>query len=138
LATKRSNGFTLLEVLLAVVILGISLTVFLQAAGKGIAFVSDAQGYERSRTFLNRLDLEEPLDLENLEEGVERGTLDGDDDGTVRWTRTITIEGKEEDELYHIRSEVSWGRDILHEESVETLLHQPTAIQGGWVKEPVD
>jgi len=131
-------GFTLLEVLLAVLILGTTLTLFFSAANQGLDVVTDAWTYQKSRTFLQRLELEEPLDLDALEEGEDSGTLDGGEEGVIRWNRTIRLEGEEEDELFHIRTEVVWGRNREYQESVETFLHRPTAIKGGWIQEPAD
>ncbi len=131
-------GFTLLEVLLAVVILGTSLTIFFTAAHQGLDVVIDARAYQQARTFLQQLELEEPLDLEDLDEGEDRGTLDGGDQGTVQWKRIVTYEGEEEDELFHIRTEIVWGQQGEYSESVDTLLHKPTAMRGGWVQEPAD
>ncbi|MDA3874325.1 MAG: hypothetical protein PF795_10265 [Kiritimatiellae bacterium] len=36
-------------------------------------------------------------------------------------------------------TEITWGgNDQPRTESVETFIHQPTAIAGGWVQEPLD
>jgi len=134
----NKSGFTLLEVLLAVLILGTTLTLFFSAANQGLDVVMDAWNYQQARTFLQQLELEEPLDLEALDEGEDSGTLDGGDQGTVRWSRIVTYEGEEEDELFHIRTEVVWGREGEFRETVDTLIHRPSAIRGGWIQEPAD
>lgn len=134
----RRSGFTLIEVLLAVVLLGVSLTIFLDAANQSLAFIADARDYERARTYLHLVDLREPLDLENLEEGEERGSLNVDGRHRIAWSREITSVGHEEDKLFHIRTEVSWGENHTFRESLETYLHLPSAREGGWVQEPAD
>jgi prepilin-type N-terminal cleavage/methylation domain-containing protein len=134
--SSSKTAFTLIEVLLAVVLLGVSLTVFLNAASTSLAFIHEAQNYERARTYFHRLELLEPLDLEKLEEGRDRGSLDVDGPDRVSWSRTVTPVGKEEDELFKIRTEVRWGEGFT--ESIETYLHKPTAMEGGWVREPAE
>ena len=129
-------GFTLIEVLLAVVLLGVSLTVFLNAASASLEFIHEARNYERARTYFHLLELREPLDLENLEESRDSGSLDVDGPERVTWTRTVFQEGREEDEFFRILTEVQWGEGFR--ESTETYLHKPSAMEGGWVKEPAE
>jgi len=134
--SSSKTAFTLLEVLLAVVLLGASLTVFLNAASTSLAFIHEAKNYERARNYFHLLELREPLDLENLEEGRDSGNLDVDGPGRVTWTRIITQVGKEGDEFFLIRTEVGWGEGFA--ESIETYLHKPTAMKDGWVEEPAE
>lgn len=134
-----SNGFSLLEVLLAILVLGIALTVFFSAANQGVAATLQAREYQTSREMLEELELREPLDLEEFEEGITRGTFRHSVHGRVNWTRTVTIEGKEEDGFFRLTTKVSRGEDeAVQEESIETFLHLPSATKGGWVKEPFD
>ncbi|MCC5849530.1 MAG: prepilin-type N-terminal cleavage/methylation domain-containing protein [Verrucomicrobia bacterium] len=131
------EGFSLIEVLLAVLVLGLSLVAFFGALGDGVAIVASASQYETARTLMNKLELMEPLDLEDLDEGEDSGHFDGDF-RNFRWRRTITLASKEEDELYRIETRIEWGdhRDP-GVESVETYLHLPTARREGWVKDAV-
>ncbi len=133
-AEGSREGFSLIEVLLAVLVLGLSLVAFFGALGDGVAIVASASQYETARTLMNRLELMEPLDLEDLDEGEDSGFFDGEY-RNFRWRRIITLEGKEEDELYRIETRIEWGdqRDP-GVESVETFLHLPTARREGWVK----
>lgn len=135
----KTKGFTLIEVMLAVLILGMSLTIFFSATSQGVAVVVQAREYQISKEMLDELSLREPLDLEELEEGVIRGSFTHPDYGRVAWIRTVEIEGKEEDQFYRLTTEVSRGdgQGTLRE-SVETFIHQPSAIRGGWVQEPFD
>ncbi len=123
-----ARGFTLIEVLLAVVLLGVSLTVFLNAASQSLA-----------RTYLNLLDLQEPLDLDELEPGEtweDSGSLEVDSSEQVRWRRVVTPYGKDEDGFFHLRTDVRWGES--YGESIETYLFLRDAKQGGWVQEAAD
>lgn len=133
---KRRGGFSLIEVLLAMLVLGISLMAFFHAVSQGTALVAEARDYETARMLLNRLNVTEPLDLEDFDEGQTRGFFGGDFHNH-RWQRVVTLAGKEEDGFYHIETRVEWG-DTLDPrvESVETYLHLPTARRAGWIREP--
>ena len=133
---RRAQGFSLVEVLLAVLVLGISLMAFFAAVGQGTSLVADAREYEIARTLMNQVDLLEPLDLDDFQEGERSGSFGGDFP-THRWRRIITLQGKEEDEFYHIETRIEWGSSQdPRVERVETYLHLPTARRGGWIKEP--
>jgi prepilin-type N-terminal cleavage/methylation domain-containing protein len=134
----KRGGFTLLEVLLAVLILGMGLSVFFGAANQGLSVVESARVYEAGRSYLNLLDLRAPLDLENLEEGELTGDLE-DNGVPFRWTRTVTAVGKEEDKFFHLLTRVEWGdSDAPNSESTETYLHLPSALREDWVREPAE
>lgn len=134
-----SRGFTLLEVMLAILILGLGLTVFYGAANEGVAVAVQAREYQISRQMLRELDLREPLDLEEVEEGVLTGAFTHPQYGRISWTRSLEAVGEEEDEFFRLTSEVSRGsgKGALRE-SVETFLHPPSAMRGGWIQEPLD
>lgn len=135
----KQAGFSLLEVLLAVLVLGIALTVFFSAANQGIGVVSRAREYQISRGLLNELALREPLDLEELEAGEFRGDFTHPDYGRVTWTRILTEVGGEDDRFFHLRTEISRGSGLAgQQESMETFIHLPSALRGIWVKEPFD
>ncbi len=129
------DGFSLLEVLLAILILGISLTVYFGAANQGLSLIGAARNYERGRSYLNQLELREPLALEDLEEGTLSGslTLDGE---RVEWNREISLVGPEEDELYELRTEVRWGEE--QSESTLIWVHKASAEREGWIETPVE
>jgi len=132
---KQTAGFTLLEVLLAVLVLGLSLTAFFGAVGQGMAVVGAARGYEVSRSLMNQIDVLHPLNLDELEEGEDGGRFSGEHSG-YRWRRVITRAGTENDQFFHIETLVEWGdtRDG-GAERIETYLHLPSARQHGWIRE---
>ncbi|MGA0332873.1 MAG: prepilin-type N-terminal cleavage/methylation domain-containing protein [Kiritimatiellia bacterium] len=136
---SSQSAFSLLEVLLAVLVLGIALTVFFSAANQGLAVAGQAREYQISRGLLAELELREPLDLEELEEGELQGSFSHPEYGRVTWTRSVRLEGEEEDRFYRIKTEISRGDGQTGlRESTETFVHQPSAIRGGWVQEPFD
>jgi hypothetical protein len=66
---------TLIEVLLAVVILGTALGALVEAASRALAVVRQARNYEQARRMLGRVDAENPLRLiEEIKAGQERGS----------------------------------------------------------------
>jgi hypothetical protein len=127
-----------MEVMLAVVILGMSMTVFFSAANQGVDVVVRARGYQDGRELLNLVELREPLDLEDFEEGVTRGRLDHPELGSFEWVRDVQVEGPEEDELFRIITSVEGTGDRPARESKEEFLYLPVASRRGWVEEPWD
>lgn len=132
------TGFSLIEVMLAVLILGMSLTVFFSTSGEGIRVVSRARGYQMGRELLDWMELQEPLDLEDVEEGVEQGILSHPEAGSFSWEREILLAGPEEDRLFLVVTRVASSEDTDVKESREMFLYVPVARRRGWVKEPWD
>lgn len=135
---EHRKGFSLLEVMLATVLLGMALTVFFSAATQGVSFTVKARDYQTYRTWLQELEIREPLDLENLEAGETSGSFQDDDSGTWFWRRTLTPV-VEDEEVYHLRTDV-WRQNAEpgSGESVETFIDPVGAMQAGWVQEPYD
>ena len=136
--STRGSGFSLLEVMLAVLILGLSLTVCFSAANQGLDVVIRARGYQDAREMLDWVDLREPLNLEDLEEGVETGTLRHPELGSFSWEREAQLEGREEDRLYRVETRVVGEGLRPARESREVFVYQPAALRRGWIQEPWD
>jgi len=136
--TESKSGFSLLEVMLAVFVLGLAMTVFFSATSQGVDVVLRAEGYQHARELLHWVDLREPLDLEDLEESSEQGRLDHPELGSFDWSRDIRVEGREEDELFRIITSVEQTEDKRISESREEFLYLPAASRRDWVKEPWD
>ena len=132
---SRRQGFSLIEVLLALIILGLSLTAFFSATSQGLAIATSARQYETARSLMNVVDLLHPMQLDEVEEGEESGTFEDEYSG-YRWKRIITEAGKEEDMFFHIETRIEWG-DARNPgaESIETYLHLPTARRDGWISD---
>lgn len=127
-----------MEVMLAVLVLGMSMTVFFSAASQGVDVVVRARGYQEARELFHWLDLQEPLDLEELEEGRTRGRLQHPQHGSFSWERMIEVEGNEEDELFLVTTRVEQSGDRTLQETREEFLYLPVARRRDWVKEPWD
>lgn len=103
-STRR--GLTLIEVMLAVVILGIGSGVLLVAISRCMAVATRAKHYSHAQRLLLRIEAEHPISRNEIDEGTESGTFrDG-----YRWEREIVqseAEGREE--IYTIHTRVSWS-----------------------------
>ena len=75
---------TLVEVMLAVVILGMALGGLVEAASRALAVVRQARNYELARRMLGRVEAENPLRLlDEIVPGTESGGFDG---GPAGWS----------------------------------------------------
>ena len=119
-------GMTLVEVLLAVVILGIALGGLVEAASRALAVVRQARNYELARRMLGRVDAENPLRLlDEIQAGQTGGSFSGGPAGWS-WTRTLEDFGEEDEQregLFKLTTRVDWsqgGRKGM-EETVQML-----------------
>jgi general secretion pathway protein I len=119
-AERRTRaGFTLIEVLIALAVLGIALVVLLHCQLVSI-MLSDRAGQLTRATLLAETRIAERLAAGYPEPGVEEGTEEGDG-APMRWTvRVAPVEPADlpeaapaEAELRSLRVEVTWrdGRD---------------------------
>lgn len=131
-AQRRKAGLTLIEVMLALTILGMGVAGLVMAAGRCIAVARKARILETARQLMGQVELEEPLILkEEVEEGTESGTFQDAPDG-YRWTRDVRILGEEEDGLFEVKTRVYWtdrGKEDFEE--VVTYLFSPELIKRG-------
>lgn len=128
----KKRGMTLIEVLLAVVILGLGLSILVTSAGRCLSVVRKSRNYENARHLLGLLELEEPLDTENIKEGTESGRFDEPYE-QYQWTRIIEETGEEDSGLYKIIVRIGWSdRNTDVYEEVQTYLYLPP--EGGQVE----
>ena len=103
---------TLVEVLLAVVILGIALGGLVEAASRALAVVRQARNYEMARRMLGRVDAENPLRLlDKIQAGQTGGGFQGGPSGWS-WTRTLEDFGADDvqkEGLFLMTTRVVWG-----------------------------
>jgi len=100
------RGLTLIEVMLAIVILGIGSGVLMLATARCIAVVGKARHYSTAQRLILQVGAENPLTRGEVTAGTESGDFD---DGYT-WEREI-IEPEDEyrEGLYTIRTRVSWS-----------------------------
>lgn len=112
---RRKRGLTLIEVLMAMVILGIGAGTLMLATARCLAVVSKAQRYSQAQRLILQVGVEQPLTRAAPETGIESG----DFDGGYTWEREIA---EPDDEtragLYTVRTRVGWsdrGKDSFEE-----------------------
>lgn len=113
LPTARAAGFTLLEVLVALLVLATVVTVALQLVGAGLRLAGSASE-QVAATILASAKLAE-LSVGALEEGSTDGA-----EGEFRWTRRVTVDESllprpdagqpDTTRLARVTIEVSWGK----------------------------
>jgi prepilin-type N-terminal cleavage/methylation domain-containing protein len=121
---KRREGFTLVEVLLAIVILGAGLAIMLTGAARCVAVTKISKNYQTARWTLQRGELEFPLSITNEVEDMKVAPQTYDNGYTFE--RVVDEEESgEEDGLHIVRSRVTWagkGRE-MSEEVVRYVYH---------------
>ena len=132
-------GLTLLEVMVAVMIIGVAFVALLQAAASCLSIVVAAKDFEAARVLLERLEQEEPLQIDEIDGNDQDGGRFDGDYRDFRWKRVIAEVGEESDELYQITTTITWERgDEEWKEEVSRLLHLPSARRNGWIDENAD
>ena len=123
--SRRRAGLTLLEVLLAIIILGIGLIVLVSTASKCLSVAKKARNYETARELLARVELEHPIKKDKMEEADGDGSFDADYSG-YRWTRKVDLVGLEKDGLWEVSTTVSWSESSGgNSEEIVTYVHAP-------------
>jgi prepilin-type N-terminal cleavage/methylation domain-containing protein len=121
----RENGLTLVEVLLAIVILGIGAGVLMLATARCLAVISKSQHYSTAHRLILQVEAEHPLTRGMIEAGQDSGTF-ADSEG-YKWDREI-LEPENENRpgLYTVRTRVSWAdRERENFEEVMTWVYIP-------------
>jgi hypothetical protein len=137
---KGREGMTLLEVMLAVVVLTTGLIALVTAASRCIAVAGQAKNYELARRMMGQVEVESPLWLKDeIEAGSESGTFT---DGPKGWSWTRDIENLGEDDetqegLFKVRTRVLWGgRGGTQFEEEEQYLFVPKNFEGVFTLKP--
>jgi len=117
---------TLIEVMLAVVILGSALVALLSATSRALAVVRQARNYEMARRMLGRVEAENPIRLmDEITAGQESGSFDGGPSGWS-WNRVIEDYGMDDEQkegLFLLTTRVYWTKGSTKgmEETIQYL-----------------
>jgi prepilin-type N-terminal cleavage/methylation domain-containing protein len=129
-------GFTLVEVLLALAILGIGVSVLIATTARCLSVARKARHYETARHLLDRVELEHPFDPDDTSAASAAGSFGAPDDGYA-WSRTATAVGEEEDRFYEVRTRIAWSeRGYNAGEEVVTYVYAPKPVEGGSLVRP--
>ena len=134
-AGRRARaGMTLIEVLLAVVILGMALGALIEAASRALAVVRQAANYEMARRMLGCVDAEHPLRLKDeIAAGQESGGFEDAPPGWS-WERTLVDFGAEDEQqegLFRMTTRVFWSQgDRRGMEETVQMLYVPENSDG--------
>jgi type II secretory pathway component PulJ len=108
---------TLIEVLLAMVFLGLSVCVLMSTASHSLSIVRNSRQYETARQLIQAIEAEYPLDEGDIFRSETSGTFD-DHEG-YRWEREIIeIDEELQPGLFQISTRVYWSdrnRNIFEE-----------------------
>lgn len=125
---------TLIEVMLAVVILGMSLGALIEAASRALAVVRQAANYEMARRMLGRVDAENPLRLlDEIQAGQDGGGFESGPAGWS-WERTLADYGADDEQqkgLFLLTTRVFWSNgDRRGMEETVQMLYVPENSDG--------
>ncbi len=123
---KRRAGLTLVEVILALMIIGTGLVALVAAVSRCLSVPRLAMNFDTARELLGQLEAEEPLQgEEDIEDAAGSGTFDSPH-SNFNWTRTVEQEGEdEEDGLWRVTTTVRWTENNRsRSEEVVTLFYR--------------
>ena len=120
---RRSAGFTLLELVIATMLLVIGLVAITRAYTRGLASTEQSEAY-MTATLLAREKLAELEGTQELQNGTESGDVAEPYEG-YRWETAIGDESVVEN-MKRIRIAISWHRDPYeHQVEIDTCLYKP-------------
>jgi prepilin-type N-terminal cleavage/methylation domain-containing protein len=114
-AFKR--GMTLIEVLIALIILSVGVSSMMVAMSRCLSVVRTARNRDVARSLLRRVDVEFPLDKKTMEEIAEEGEFE-DVEGYIWYREVLMVDEEERPGLFLVTTRVSWsekGRDTFEE-----------------------
>jgi general secretion pathway protein I len=130
-SARTEAGFTLLEVLVALAILGLAVVTLIELSSQGLRLVKTSGDYQQAVRLADRI----AGDTKVSEEGIDTG-----EEGSFQWERRIslvplpeelepkeTVPGREPVKLFAVTIDVRWGRNQLVELAT---LRTPTSSPG--------
>jgi general secretion pathway protein I len=110
LANKRARGFTLIEVVVAFMLLSVVLVTVFEIFSRGLARAGELDDYAQALVIAQA-----QLALVGVEAPIAEGATAGDEEGRYRWSVSIarSAEGPEKPtqggyQLYQVESRVTW------------------------------
>ena len=126
--TRRSRraGLTLVEVILALMIIGTGLVALVAAVSRCLAVPRLAMNFDTARELLGQLEAEEPVAVEeDIEEAAGSGTFESPH-ANFSWERKVEQEGDDEESgLWRVTTTISWTENQkTRNEQVVTLVYR--------------
>lgn len=123
---RHKTGLTLVEVLLAVAILGIGIAGMIMAGSRCLAVARQARNFLQAREAIAQVEVESPLALvEDMDRANDGGSLKAPYE-KFRWERVVEPVGLEDDHLYQVTTSISWSEQgRAGGESVVTYVYRP-------------
>jgi prepilin-type N-terminal cleavage/methylation domain-containing protein len=118
--TASKRGLTLIEVLMALVILSIGVSSMMVAMSRCLSVVRTARNREVARGLIQRVDIENPIESVEMEELSESGRFD-DQKGYVWFRDIVMVDEEERPGLFLVTTRIQWserGRDAFEEITV--------------------
>ena len=130
---RRRRGLTLIETLLALTILGTGLSILVTGAARALTVARVAQHYSNAQFLLASVDLELPVTSPyELYQSPESGDFNPPYD-LYRWSRSAEYFGPEDDQLFLIRTRVTWydRGDDSYEEALTLERDREAPVDAG-------
>ena len=105
------NGFTLIEAVISLAILGLTIAVMVEATSRCLAVIRISRNYHAARTVLEQGELEHPLAESNSV--PDNIVMPVDYGNGFTYSRDLEQSADEED-LYVVRSRVTWAEKGRH------------------------
>jgi prepilin-type N-terminal cleavage/methylation domain-containing protein len=121
------KGLTLIEVIIALIILVVGVTSLLAAMSRCLAVVRTARNREVARSLVRRVDIENPIENKDIEELSESGDFE-DTEGYVWFRDILMVDEEERPGLFLVTTRIQWserGRDAFEE--ISTYKYAPDA-----------
>lgn len=117
LKTASKTGMTLIEVLIALIILSIGVTSMMLAMSRCLSVVRTARNRNVSYNLLRQLDVEMPIDKQSIEEVSESGEFE-DVEGYMWYREVVMVDEEERPGLFLVTTRIQWserGKDAFEE-----------------------
>lgn len=117
---RARRGFTLLEVLVALAILGLAVVTVIQLFGQGLRLLKVAGDYQQAVLLADQ----KVREVETVREGIESG-----EEGVFQWERRVTIVPVPEEltirsavpvRLFRVSAEIQWNGRRLEVTTLRT------------------
>lgn len=123
---RRRAGLTLVEVILALMIIGTGLVALVSAVSRCLSVPRLAMNFDTARELLGQLEAEKPISVEeDIEDAAGSGTFDSPH-SNFSWQRAIEQEGEEEEDgLWRVTTTISWTENQKsRSEQIVTLVYR--------------